>query len=438
MTKYRVTGPKLTTTIANIFFAFAVAVLFSRCAFQQSDRLQRQGDANYMFSVRFLYRYFIFQDRLPDDPLSFISPGKLYQSVQEPYTMYLSPNVARAVLAGLETRMTALGVILTPGQTGQIVSDVHPSSPADKSGLAVGDTIISIDDVTLTNLPVERLARLLRGNVGTERDIVIGRITGRIEKTISLSSFLAPSVFVDSLTEAIAYIYISSFLSTSEGLKGTQREFAEALRASAWSSSLILDLRGNGGGELTQSVGVARELLSRGESIIRIVERVYDTSANVSFTRDTTYRASRDGIAKDREIVVLMNESTASGAELVIAALRDNRPDLVLVGGTTLGKARAQVLSITPNTSLARVTNAILLPTRGKPYDRAGIVPTVPISDRANTLRIATLLAQAGQQNTYPPAPASLRRIALIRMLYGPGLQAPLALYHKICLRTPE
>jgi carboxyl-terminal processing protease len=416
--------------ISSRFRALTLAgfsLLLVYCGSHRTSPGWQSRDADYLFASRFLYRYFIFQDRLPPDPLAFPSATRLYQHVNEPYTVYLPGDIARQVLSSLETRTSGLGVLLDPVHPAPVITKVLTASPAATAGLGVGDTLLSIDGVELDDLPLEGLVKLLRGEVGTVRNVLVGRPGTRVSLSIPLTSFLAPSVFTDSITGTVAYIYITSFLSTSEGLKGTRQEFVDALLETSWASTILLDLRGNSGGELNQSVAVARALLPHNAAIIRIIERVFDTMTTDGFTRDTIYRATDDGAGTHREVVLLMDRFTASGAELVIAALRDNRPDLILVGGTTLGKGRAQVLALSPNSSLARVTNALLLPVRSASYDGEGIAPTIPTIHPSATIPVATEAAQRLSPDPRPPSEQSLRRIAFIRALYGPDLELPLA-----------
>ncbi len=384
-------------------------------------------DENYLFSAQFLYAFFIFQDRLPENPFAFESPVELYASVNEPFTAYLPADDAQNFLNNLDTESAGFGVIVDSVEPGYVITRVFESSPADDAGLQEGDTLVQVDGVSLQAVPFARLARLLSGEIGEQKRVTIRRAGQTVTATVVIDEFLAPSVFADSLDSAIAYVRISAFFSRTAAERGTAAEFRDALEKTSWAASTVLDLRDNPGGELGQALEVADEFLPAQAPMIQVTERAFNQQTSEAFTRDTVFRATAGGRALDRQFVILMNENTASASELVIAALMANRPAIAFVGETTFGKGRGQTVTVTPDSGVARVTYALINPVGGEPYDLVGIEPDVPVAPGAEPLQAAVDAAEATLAKRYVAAIARLSRIEATRLMFPCPAGEPLA-----------
>lgn len=398
----------------------AALVLSTTTLATNSATDSRGVDLDYLFSAQFLYALFIFQDRLPEDPFVYSSPEELYEQVDEPYTMYIPKKTAREILQSLTTETSVFGVVVDSVNAGYVVQDVFAGSPADSAGLRTGDTLLSVNGQSLATVSFSELSGMLRGKVGARKRVLVARGQKRMRIKVVMKRFMAPSVLADSLDSAIAYIHIMSFLSKTAAAGGTVEELARALERTEWAAMTILDLRDNAGGELEQALQVTDEFLPGGAPMVHIIERAVDDETGKAFTRDTTRRATAGGLAVGRDFVILMNGETASASELLIAAVTYNRPDVVTVGTRTFGKGRGQIITVTPDSGLARVTFALLEPVSGKSYDLIGIQPKVPVTESGTALNAALNAAQSGLSRIPAINEHSVNRIEFMRVM-GPS-----------------
>ncbi|MFW5812836.1 MAG: S41 family peptidase [Fibrobacterota bacterium] len=386
--------------------------------------------SEYQFAWRFLDIYFIFRDSLPEDPYRFESPVQLYESVDEPYTVYRTSEEAEEMLQGLSTTTGGMGIRIDSVSSGYVIEQVFPNTPAREAGLQKGDTIVSVEGRSVDNVSQQQMSALLRGEVGEEKDLGIRRGGSQMEITVTIDTFMAPSVFTDSLGGDIAYIYISSFFSRTAVPGGTAEEFRAALQTTRWANTLIVDVRDNPGGEVSQAVGVISQFLEPNTPIVQSIERVLVSGTDSGTTVDTTWE-TLEGYSdlSDREILILTNSNTASAAEILVTSLNTHRPDITTVGFTTFGKARGQAVSLTPDSGLAVVTYALLNPINGEPYDMRGIRPDVAVGAGEDPLQRALELAREQLAKISSMERESVcRKTALLRQMYALKKRGALAL----------
>jgi carboxyl-terminal processing protease len=384
----------------------------------------------YLFAWEFLDAFFLFRDNIPRNPLGFHSPVELYESVNEPFTAYHTPQQAGRILKALGTSAAGLGVRLDSAQSGYAIREVFPNAPAQEAGLQKGDTIISINGKKTAGLQMRKVAELLRGKRGDHKDLEIARKEERFDVVVALDEFMAPSVFYDSLTPSIAYIFVSSFFTHTAVAGGTAVEFKRALHESAWAQHTVLDLRDNPGGEIGQAVKVVSEFLKPGTPIVKAKERTLDPHTSRGITVDTTWVSLENlSDAAERSFIVLMNNNTASASEFLISSFNTHRPDIMTVGTRSYGKARGQAVVITPDTGLAVVTFALIIPIEGPSYDMIGIEPKVQLRDKEDALDRAIEMIESHLTKTSIGEEAhSPDKISLLRDMYILQDRTPMAI----------
>lgn len=363
----------------------------------------QNDDPELRFTSLFLEVFFIFQDQLPDDPLAFESPKALYASVNEPYTEYFAPNEAEAFLDLLDTKTQGFGIVVDSTAGGFSITRVISDSPAADAGLMVGDTLISVDGVSVSGITFDTLRDRLRGEIGDMKVLQIRRGTREIQITVTIGEFFVPSVFHDSLATDVAYIQLTTFLTETGVSGGSAEEFRLALQQTTWAEHTIFDLRSNGGGEISQAIDITSEFLEAETALVKVRERVLNDDGNSGSTVTRNLVSKAAGSATGRKFVVLVNNFTASASELLVSALRSNRPDILIVGETTFGKGRGQVIASTPESGLVKVTFLTIEPLAGVSYDLSGIVPDIEISSGQDALEVAVqqiigTLAKTGAQ----------------------------------------
>jgi carboxyl-terminal processing protease len=409
-------------------FCITLAILVSvssMCSKKGTPTSSSAATDEFTFAANLLKTFFIFPDSLPPNPFAFATPQLLYASVREPYTVYLPPDSVRRFLDRLTSQDVGMGVQLDSAAKGYVVKVVFPHSPAQAAGLLQGDTIDSVDGASTAGRTFGDIAAVISGAAGDARTVHVLRGEGSHTLRVTLGSFLAPTVFTDSLAPGIAYILLTSFFSETALPGGTAEEFAAALASTANKAFTILDLRGNPGGEIDQAVAVAGQFVPAGTPIIDIHERFADTVKNLVSTLDTVLVAASSSFALQRRFVALVDSFTASAAEMLVACLMSNRPDILTVGTRTFGKARGQILETTPDTGLARVTYALLKPVRGAAYDLVGIVPAKVVATGEEALAAAEQIVSSALAKRLV---VRAGRLDALRAMYGRKGMSPTAI----------
>ncbi|MCX7726569.1 MAG: S41 family peptidase [Chitinispirillaceae bacterium] len=360
------------------------------------DKLQ------YEFAAKALDVFFIFRERLPSNLYTFNTPQELYEYVNEPYTQFFNKEMAKMFLSALSTEQEAgIGIRIDSTYNGYVIKDVFEGSPAEKSGLMKGDTIVRINDSSAVGLSWEKLPSLLRGDEGTEVVLRIKRGNDFRNIIVTRGKFIAPSVFIDSVNNEVAAIILTGFFTNTTLPGGSAEEFRVALSKTEWAKSTILDLRGNSGGYLEQCIEILGELLPPNTEIIKTHERIYNVEGDSGEEKDSIYRTTGSGSAANRNFYILVDSNTASASEIVTYSMI-NRKNVTVVGYRTYGKARGQVVLMGPDSVLAKVTNSLIIPLGDSAvsYDSIGIAPEVQIKEGEDAFDVALDLIE----QTTPPA----------------------------------
>lgn len=228
-----------------------------------------------------------------------------------------------------------------------MVMDTFEGSPAHKAGIRPGDVLVTINGKSTDGMDSLAVSNILKGPKGTEATIAVQREGHDQPLTFHLTRDDIPHPSVDlayMIKPGIGYVRITQFSDqeTSHEVQDALTKFGPDLQG------LLIDMRGNPGGLLTEAVNVSDKFLKKGDIVVSQKGRAFP---------DQVYRASH-GEQGDRHypIVVLVNRNTASAAEIVSGALQDHDRALI-VGETTFGKGLVQtVFQIADNTGLALTT----------------------------------------------------------------------------------
>ena len=283
------------------------------------------------------------------------------------YSRYVNAEEAEAERAARDG-YGGIGLMLNFNEeTGRgFVQEVFPEAPAERAGIRVGDIFIAVDGDPTEGWELEDLARRLRGPVGTMVTVTLERAEGALA-TLSLRR---EQVIVDSVStriiDRIGVLRISRFnAGTVEQTREALDELLDTLGDDA--AGLILDLRGNPGGLLGQSVSVADLFVGQGD-IITTRGRHPDSVQR--------FDADRTAEAPGLPMVVLVDGRSASGAEVVAAALQDSGR-AVVVGASSFGKGSVQTVTRLPNGGELFLTWSRIYGPAGITIHRQGIMPTI-------------------------------------------------------------
>ena len=297
----------------------------------------------------------------------------------DPYSRYEQPrgHPATQTTAGLGLTLTRAGGVV-------IATKLAASGPAAQAGMQSGMAVIAINGTKITNQRLRLLQAMLNGPVGSMVNLTV-RPPNSLPQTIELTrASVPPATVFHRMRDGIGVIRVKAFG------PNTGQEFAAALADLAGQTppptGIVIDLRGNRGGVLRQSVLSVDTLLSQGV-IVRTIGRA--RAANRIF------HAEGGDLARGLPVVILVDGQTASAAEVFTAALSDN-DRAVVVGSATLGKGLVQSVAHLPGGGTLYVTWSRIFAPRGWPLQGLGVMPQVCTSLGTRAVRAQMQALRAG------------------------------------------
>ncbi|MCQ4212736.1 S41 family peptidase [Streptomyces longispororuber] len=278
----------------------------------------------------------------------------------------------------LDGEYTGVGLWARRTVDGEVqVTRVRGGSPAQLAGIREGDRIAAVDGRPVTGRPVTEVLGLLRGErAGTSVHVGLQRGTRAWSETLRRANLSTDSVAVTHLADGAVLIKVSAFT------KGAGSRVRTAVRAAPARAGVVLDLRGNSGGLVTEAVTAASAFLDGG------LVATYDVRG-----AQRALHAERGGNTS-RPVVVLVDSGTMSAAELLTGALQD-RGRAVVVGTRTFGKGSVQMPSRLPDGSVAELTVGHYRTPSGRSVDGRGITPDLEAAD-GQLQRAETVLSGLG------------------------------------------
>jgi carboxyl-terminal processing protease len=292
----------------------------------------------------------------------------LVSGLNDPYSVYFKPELAEEFSKGLEGEFDGIGAEI--GKKGDVLTVIAPlpGSPAEKAGLLAGDKIFMIDGVETFQMTVEEAVLKIRGKKGTVVVLTIVHPGGSsaVELALMRDTINIPTVKFEMKENKIAYINILYFNGT------TLKEFDKAVVnvLSNNPSGIILDMRMNPGGYLETAVDVASEWVENGP----IVKEKFNDGREVIYNSTGRHRL------KNIPTMVLVDEGSASGTEIVAGALQDYKA-ATLVGKKTYGKGSVQDVEVFPDGSALKLTIAKWLTPNNRIIEKDGITPDIVLEE---------------------------------------------------------
>jgi carboxyl-terminal processing protease len=323
--------------------------------------------------------------------LSYVTPvdgGKLIQeaingmvSSLDPHSEYLDKDGWEEFEAEQNGSFVGIGVEaeLVDGAF-KVITPID-NSPAAKAGIKAGDLLLSVDGTAVRDMSRLQAGKSLRGMENTEVALEVLPTSGAGARTIKLTrqTIREPSVKASVIEPGYASVRVSQFRESTVG------EFVAAIKSIAPMSTplkgIVLDLRDNPGGLLTSAVGVAAGFLPESAVVVSIRGRAAQQQTVLHASARDAIPEGRQNLLlqvpaamKDVPLVVLVNAGSASAAEIVAAALQDNKR-AILVGTTTFGKGSVQeVIPLSANTAV-KLTVARYYTPSGRSIQAQGIHP---------------------------------------------------------------
>ena len=285
----------------------------------------------------------------------------------DPYSTYMNAKENTELFQMLEGKFGGVGIVLSLKDPKKLVV-LRPikNSPASKAGIQSGDIVSKINDAETAGMEQEKAVGLMRGDPGTKVNLALYRESTNKTFTVSLTreNITVPTVDGEVLPghPEIAYINISQFASTT----GTELQETMTNLDIKKFKGLILDMRYNHGGELNAAVQVASFFIPEGPAVY-----IVDKQGNID-TKMTS------GTYLGMPMVVLVNEESASAAEIVAGAIKD-KGTASLVGVKTFGKGIVQTIFPLGGGTSVKLTTAKYLTPNKVDIHKKGIEPDVVV-----------------------------------------------------------
>ncbi len=354
--------------ICGMFFGFKLhQQTGSRDSFFKKDKRTALQEALDLIQDRYVDS--VKMDSLQNDALNDV------MSHLDPHSVYIPASNLSEMNEDLVGNFQGIGIEFNIFEDTVHVLYVVPDGPSDQAGLHIGDKILKVNDSSVVSktLPSADIRKMIRGAGGSTVKLTLLRGStiqyyNVTRGTIPLPSLDAAYIVADST----GYIKLNKFSET------TYKEFMRAMEQlqKKGMQKLILDLRGNGGGFITQATNIADEFLD-GNKLI-----VYTEGTNI---KRQEYRAGKEGVFEKGKLVVLVDELTASASEILAGALQD-WDRATIIGRRTFGKGLVQEQYGLTDGSAIRLTVARYFTPSGRsiqrPYDKGKKVYMEDLYDR--------------------------------------------------------
>lgn len=290
--------------------------------------------------------------------------------LKDDYSEYLTKEEYEELLISITGDYVGIGIYMSQDVEGNIIV-VSPivGSPAEEAGLQAGDIITAINGESCSEMDLDTASSKIKGQEGTTVELEILRENEKLNKTVERRTVEIQDSRSEILEGNIGYIQLITF---DEGCADNVEQYLLDFQNQGI-NSVIIDLRDNTGGVVTEAIDFAELFVKRGD----IIMRSYNKADNVTVTKSNNTKPV------DMEIVILVNEYSASATEIVTAALKDNEV-ATIVGTTTYGKGVMQEVMPLFDGAL-KVTIEEFKTPNGNEINNIGIMPDELVEDNIET-----------------------------------------------------
>jgi len=359
--------PKITKLIIGLLIVVVVALGFGAGFFFGYSNSYGSGEGLDVVEQvwNIIFTDYVDRSKLDSDNLSRGAIEGIIEELDDPYTSYLEAEYYELGISHLEGEFNGIGAFVTVEDSQLMIVAPIAESPAEKAGIMAGDVILEIDGEPVLDMSLAEAIIKIRGPKGTAVRLLVFHEgeTEPVEIEIIRDRIEVPSVRFEMRGD-IAHIVITQFS------ERTESELAPVIQnlKEEKTKGIILDLRGNPGGILDTVIEVASCFLTEG-----IVVEVMSNQGKVA-----TMDVISSPVTTDLPMVVLVDDSSASGSEVLAGALQDHGR-APIVGDTTFGKGSVNVLRQLSDGSGLYVTTARWLTPNGRLIEGQGIEPDIKL-----------------------------------------------------------
>ena len=258
-------------------------------------------------------------------------------------------------------QFTGIGVSLRKSRGGVIeISSVDSKSPAEKGGVKVGDELLQVNGTNVQGASLTSVIAMIRGEVGKKIDLLISRDSEKILLSLNAKKIAASSVDSRQVSREVGLVSIANFSA------GTALSVEKAIKDLDVKDGLVIDLRNNPGGLVSEAVNVAQLFIGNGTVVSYRVngeERVF---------------SARNSKPMTIPVIVMINRATASAAEILAAALQDRNRGVV-IGEKSYGKGSVQEFVTLDDGSKLELTVALYVTPSGRTIEGEGVTPDLSV-----------------------------------------------------------
>ncbi len=296
----------------------------------------------------------------------YVAIDTMLASLNDPYTRFLDEKEFNEETTSIKGSLKGIGTQIGLRDGNLVIIAPIENSPAELAGLKADDYILEIDGKSTKGISIDKAADRIRGEKGTTVSLLIKRGDAEpklyviVRDEIEIKSVSTKMPIETPMPEDIQYIRLSSFIS-----KNASNEIQNILRNCGDKKGIILDLRSNPGGLLSNAISISDMFLNGGVIVSTVDRDRYKDTTRATFTNLT-----------DKPLVVLINKGSASASEILSGALKDNHR-AVIVGEQSFGKGLVQEINKLPNSTGINVTIQRYLTPSGSDINQKGITPDV-------------------------------------------------------------
>lgn len=250
----------------------------------------------------------------------------------DPYTVYIPTNEEENFNLMTKGEYAGIGTVITKRGKYIVANEVYKDMPADKAGIKIGYVLTKVDNTSLLDVSTSKASELLRGTPGTQFTLTYQTDTLAAPQTVNIVRqhiYINPIRYYGMLTDSVGYIFLSNF---TQNCADEVKKALLDLRSQGM-QQLILDLRNNPGGYLSDAVDICNFFMKKNEVVV--------TTKGKNDQILSVYKTGQEPIALKLPLIVLVNEGSASASEIVSGALQDT-DRAVIMGERTYGKGLVQ------------------------------------------------------------------------------------------------
>ena len=334
-----------------VLWLFALLVVGGIVAFQaKNDRLFAIAKSIDIFAslIRELDTYYV--DQIDPEQLLTVGIQAMLEEL-DPYTEYIPEEESDDFRMLTTGEYAGVGALIGNRGEGNIVLMPYTGFPAQNAGIRIGDLLLKVDSVAVQKKSTSEVSELLKGPANTGVTVTVKRGVDTLQFSLNRKKISLKNVpFYGKLDEKTGYIKLSDFTTNASA---EVRNALVSLKAQG-ATQIVLDLRDNPGGLINEAVEIVNLFIPKGKEVVKTIGKLQQVNY--------TYKTTKTPIDKEIGVIVLINERSASAAEIVAGALQDY-DRAVLLGQKSFGKGLVQTtLPLSFNTQIKITTAKYYIP----------------------------------------------------------------------------